>query len=112
MVDLGYRTASKDRSSKHWEFTNAEMFQIGIYNSPKMKEVRARLGEGHQENKETTQLMKDWENYQEHGTRYMPETDLTRRKAFMSRRYTSSPAGGFSGALGGAAVQKKKLLGA
>ena len=60
----------------------------------------------------TMQLMKDWENYQEHGTRYVPETDLTRRKAYMSKRYTGSPSGGFSGALGGASVQKKKLLGA
>jgi len=40
-----------------------------------------------------------------------PETWLTRRKAYMGKRYSGAPRGGFSGALGGGAVQKKKLLG-
>jgi len=59
-----------------------------------------------------------WERFQEYktygssGKPKPPETWLTRRKALMGRRYTGTPAGGFSGVLGGAPVQKKKLLGA
>lgn len=62
------------------------------------------------------QLMVEWDNYVKHGQRVgkpkPPETWLTRRRAFMARRYSKTPEGGFSGALGGAAVQRKKLLGA
>jgi len=62
------------------------------------------------------QLWGEWQNYQEHGQRVgepkPPETWLTRRRGYMGRRYTSTPEGGFSGALGGAAVQRKRLLGA
>ena len=62
------------------------------------------------------ELMTQWDNFAKHGQRVgkpkAPETWLTRRRDFMKRRFTKTPEGGFSGALGGAAVQKKRLLGA
>ena len=61
-------------------------------------------------------LMAQWDNFMAHGQRVgkpkPPKTWLTRRKAMGERRYTKTPEGGFSGALGVAATQKKKLLGA
>jgi len=60
-------------------------------------------------------LWNQWQTFQSEwtaGQNKPPETWLTRRRGYMGRRYTSTPEGGFSGALGGAAVQRKRLLGA
>ena len=62
------------------------------------------------------ELMTQWDNFTKYGQRVgkpkPPETWLTKRRGYMRKRYTKTPEGGFSGALGGAAIQKKKLLGA
>ncbi len=61
-------------------------------------------------------IWNQWQNFTEHGQRIGKpkphETWMTRRKAYMTRRYSGTPEGGFSGALGSGTTRKKKLLGA
>jgi len=61
-------------------------------------------------------LWNEYQNWQLYGQRVggkpkPPATWLSKRRDYMTRRYSSTPSGGFSGALGGASVQKKQLLG-
>ena len=58
-------------------------------------------------------LLRDYELFKKTGSRYPePQTRITKRRDYMARRFSTAPAGGFSGALGMGSVRKKSLLGA
>jgi len=57
-------------------------------------------------------LLDDYGRWQKTGSRFVqPETDITRRKKYMGKRYTGNLQG-FTGARGTLTTQKKTLLGA
>lgn len=99
------------------DFTERERKYIGFmkkYDTPKY--VGIEPWEGLKDGAQYAPLWKEYQNWNTYGQRKgeykPPQTWLQKRRAYMTRRYTSTPGGGFSGALGGAAVQRKKLLGA